>query len=88
MIVERAATPDVLLITPCRFLDHKGFFSETGNRPRSIEADTPGPFVKDNHTHSMCCGVVRRLHLQIGPDAAPREAFLSARTRILPRLAA
>jgi glucose-1-phosphate thymidylyltransferase len=69
MIVEPTAIPDVLLITPPRFLDDRGFFSETWNERRFSEAGICGPFVQDNHARSADRGVVRGLHLQIAPSA-------------------
>lgn len=69
MIVERLAIPEVLLLTPPRFLDARGFFSETWNAGRFADAGIPGPFVQDNHARSTERGVLRGLHLQIGPNA-------------------
>jgi dTDP-4-dehydrorhamnose 3,5-epimerase len=69
MIVEQTAIPGVLLITPQRFLDGRGFFSETWNESRFVGAGIPGPFVQDNHARSADRGVVRGLHIQIGPNA-------------------
>jgi dTDP-4-dehydrorhamnose 3,5-epimerase len=69
MIVEQTAIPGVLLITPQRFLDGRGFFSETWNESRFVGAGVPGPFVQDNHARSADRGVVRGLHIQIGPNA-------------------
>jgi dTDP-4-dehydrorhamnose 3,5-epimerase len=69
MIVEPTAIPDVLLVTPTRFGDERGFFSETWNEQRFVEAGITGPFVQDNHAHSADRGVVRGLHLQIAPRA-------------------
>lgn len=69
MIVEATAIPGVLLLTPKRFLDGRGFFSETWNEQRFSEAGIAGPFVQDNHVHSADRGVVRGLHLQIGSTA-------------------
>jgi dTDP-4-dehydrorhamnose 3,5-epimerase len=62
------AIADVLLITPPRFLDERGFFSETWNERRFAEAGVAGPFVQDNHARSSERGVVRGLHLQIAPS--------------------
>jgi dTDP-4-dehydrorhamnose 3,5-epimerase len=67
--VERLDIPDILLLTPARFGDARGFFSETWNHRRFAEAGIPGPFVQDNHALSGDRGVVRGLHLQIGPNA-------------------
>ena len=69
MIVERLAIPEVILLTPQRFSDPRGFFSETWNERRFIEAGVPGPFVQDNHALSTERGVVRGLHIQIAPNA-------------------
>ncbi|HTW73026.1 MAG TPA: dTDP-4-dehydrorhamnose 3,5-epimerase [Acetobacteraceae bacterium] len=69
MIVERQAIPDVLLLTPPRFLDARGFFSETWNAQRCAEAGIPGAFVQDNHALSRDRGVLRGLHCQIGANA-------------------
>jgi dTDP-4-dehydrorhamnose 3,5-epimerase len=69
MIVEPTALPDVMLVTPRRFLDGRGFFSETWNQSRFAEAGIRGPFVQDNHAMSADRGVIRGLHLQITPNA-------------------
>ena len=69
MIVETTAIADVKLLTPQRFPDGRGFFSETWNARRFAEAGIPGPFVQDNHARSAERGVVRGLHLQIAPSA-------------------
>jgi len=69
MIVETTAIADVKLLTPQRFPDGRGFFSETWNARRFAEAGIPGPFVQDNHALSAERGVVRGLHLQIAPSA-------------------
>lgn len=69
MNVESLAIPDVKLLIPPRFRDPRGFFSETWNQARFAAAGVPGPFVQDNHAVSTERGVVRGLHLQIGPNA-------------------
>jgi len=69
VIVERLAIPDVLLLTPPRFPDPRGFFSETWNAQRAADAGIPGPFVQDNHALSRDRGVLRGLHCQIGANA-------------------
>lgn len=69
MNVESLAIPEVKLLTPPRFRDPRGFFSETWNQDRFAAAGVPGPFIQDNHAVSTERGVVRGLHLQIGPHA-------------------
>jgi dTDP-4-dehydrorhamnose 3,5-epimerase len=63
------AIPEVKLITPPRFGDSRGFFSETFHARRFAEAGIPGPFVQDNHSLSAARGTVRGLHTQIGDSA-------------------
>jgi dTDP-4-dehydrorhamnose 3,5-epimerase len=69
MNVETTAIPGVLVITPKQFPDGRGFFSETWNASRFAEAGINVSFVQDNHARSDERGVVRGLHLQIGPNA-------------------
>jgi dTDP-4-dehydrorhamnose 3,5-epimerase len=69
MIVEPTMIPDVLLLTPPRFVDERGFFSETWNERRFVDAGILGPFVQDNHVRSVDRGVVRGLNLQVDPNA-------------------
>jgi dTDP-4-dehydrorhamnose 3,5-epimerase len=67
MKAERLAIPDVILITPPRFGDARGFFSETYSQARYAEAGIALPFVQDNHSLSAAKGVVRGLHCQVAP---------------------
>lgn len=69
MKVEALAIPDVKLLTPQRFGDSRGFFSETWQQDRFAAAGIPGPFLQDNHAMSSQRGVVRGLHLQLPPSA-------------------
>jgi dTDP-4-dehydrorhamnose 3,5-epimerase len=66
---RRAGIADVKLITPPRFKDARGFFSETWKQSAFAEAGIPGPFIQDNHAVSTGVGVLRGLHCQIGPNA-------------------
>ena len=67
MSVERLAIPDVLLITPARFGDARGFFSETWTARGMAAAGVTLPFVQDNHSMSQARGVLRGLHCQVAP---------------------
>ena len=69
MNVETLAIQGVLLLTPARHKDPRGFFSETWNQERHAAAGVAGPFIQDNHAVSTARGVVRGLHCQIGPNA-------------------
>lgn len=61
--------PEVILIEPPRFLDHRGFFSETCNKADLAAAGIDVDFVQDNHSLSRARGVVRGLHFQTPPAA-------------------
>ncbi len=69
MRIERLAIPEVVLITPPRFGDDRGFFSETWRQDRLEAAGIAARFVQDNHSRSVPAGVVRGLHCQIGAAA-------------------
>jgi dTDP-4-dehydrorhamnose 3,5-epimerase len=69
MKAERLAIPDVILLTPPRYGDARGFFSETFNAARFAEAGIDEGFVQDNQSLSRGRGVVRGLHCQIAPFA-------------------
>ena len=69
MKVEKLEIPDILVLTPPRFRDPRGFFSETWNQARFADLGIPGPFIQDNHAVSTARGVIRGLHCQIGPNA-------------------
>ncbi|MCJ9429765.1 dTDP-4-dehydrorhamnose 3,5-epimerase [Kordiimonas marina] len=69
MEVEETAIPGVFILTPKRFGDDRGFFSETFNQ-KTFDAAIPGQtFVQDNHSLSRDPGVVRGLHYQKPPFA-------------------
>lgn len=69
MKVEELAISAVKLITPPRYKDPRGFFSETWNQGRFADAGMPGPFIQDNHAVSTAAGVLRGLHCQVGQNA-------------------
>lgn len=69
LIVESLAIPDVLLLTPARFGDRRGFFSETYNNERFRSAGVTADFIQDNHSYSAPAGTVRGLHFQAPPFA-------------------
>jgi len=52
MQITPTALPEVLEITPARFGDHRGFFSETWNRKALAEAGLDIDFCQDNHSLS------------------------------------
>jgi len=68
MKAERLAIADVILVTPPKFGDSRGFFSETFNAARFAEAGISAPFVQDNQSLSEQRGTIRGLHCQISPN--------------------
>ncbi len=64
MKVLATELPDVLIVEPRVFGDHRGFFLETYSEARYREAGIPGPFVQDNQSRSRR-GVLRGLHYQL-----------------------
>lgn len=59
----------VLEIIPKKFGDQRGFFSETYQRQRFIDAGVPQDWMQDNQSYSAEKGVLRGLHFQIAPVA-------------------
>ncbi|WP_170359717.1 dTDP-4-dehydrorhamnose 3,5-epimerase [Ruegeria arenilitoris] len=69
MQIEDTALPGVLSLTPKRFGDARGFFSETWNRRTLNECGIALEFVQDNHSVSASVGTLRGLHFQAPPHA-------------------
>lgn len=61
--------PDVKIIRPKKFGDHRGFFSETYTKKTFEAAGLHYDFVQDNHSLSAEVGTVRGLHFQLPPFA-------------------
>lgn len=82
MQIEKTRLPGVAIITPARFADERGFFSESWNKARLSDAGLDLPeFVQDNHSLSMDIGTVRGLHFQ-SPPAAQGKLVRCGRGRI------
>lgn len=69
MQIEDTVLPGVRIITPMRFGDARGFFSESWNRRLLSEHGIDEDFVQDNHSLSARVGTVRGLHYQAPPHA-------------------
>lgn len=68
MQIETTPLPGLLILTPRRFGDARGFFSESWNRRTLAEAGLHLPeFVQDNHSLSARAGTLRGLHFQSPP---------------------
>jgi len=68
-MIEPTQTAGVYLITPQRFGDVRGFFSESWSRSTLAEHGIDLDFVQDNHSLSHEVGTVRGLHFQSPPHA-------------------
>lgn len=69
MQLERLEISDVVLVTPKRFADARGWFSETYNRSRFAEHGIGNTFIQDNQALSFRKGTIRGLHFQKPPFA-------------------
>ncbi|MEW6611395.1 MAG: dTDP-4-dehydrorhamnose 3,5-epimerase [Pseudomonadota bacterium] len=58
------AIPDVILVQPDVFGDHRGFFMETWHARKFAEGGIDAAFVQDNHSRSAQ-GILRGLHYQV-----------------------
>ena len=69
MQVAQTSLPGVVIITPARFGDARGWFSETWNADRMRAAGLEIDWVQDNHSFSAQVGTLRGLHFQAPPRA-------------------
>ncbi len=67
--VKKTEIEGVLILTPKRWSDARGFFVETWNAERFRQAGLAQDFVQDNHSYSAEAGTVRGLHYQSPPRA-------------------
>lgn len=66
--------PGVILITPRKFADARGFFMETYAEGDFAQMGIPARFVQDNHSLSRASGTIRGLHFQTPPRAQAKLA--------------
>ncbi len=69
MQIDTTKLDGVLVLTPKRFGDGRGTFSETWNRKVMLSNGLDFDFVQDNHSVSTETGTVRGLHFQSQPHA-------------------
>jgi dTDP-4-dehydrorhamnose 3,5-epimerase len=67
MKIESTAIPEVKVITPNKYGDHRGFFSEVYNAKLMAESGITHKFVQDNHSFSQAPFTLRGLHYQKPP---------------------
>ena len=61
--------PEVILFTPIRHGDNRGWFVETYNAEREARIGITDSFVQDNYSFSEKPGTIRRIHFQKPPHA-------------------
>ena len=69
MDVQETKLGGVFVLTPRRFGDNRGFFSESWNKNVMAAAGLDYDFVQDNHSVSAAVGTLRGLHFQSPPNA-------------------
>jgi dTDP-4-dehydrorhamnose 3,5-epimerase len=69
MQVIETEIPDVKVLVPKQYKDHRGFFSEVYSTRLLKDAGVQAQFVQDNHSLSVEKGVLRGLHYQVAPMA-------------------
>lgn len=69
MNIELTKLSGVMILTPARFGDARGFFSESWNRKTLAAQGITLDFVQDNHSLSAQIGTIRGLHFQSPPHA-------------------
>lgn len=69
MTIESTRLDGIFVVTPKRFGDDRGWFTESWNADRMKEAGLDLAFVQDNHSFSARRGTLRGLHYQSPPHA-------------------
>jgi dTDP-4-dehydrorhamnose 3,5-epimerase len=69
MQVDPTDLAHVLILTPRRFGDARGWFTETWSAAAMAKAGLDLPWVQDNHSFSAAKGTLRGLHYQSPPRA-------------------
>lgn len=78
MQVDTTAIPDVKIVTPRRFGDNRGWFSESFSAARMEDAGLSYDWVQDNHSFSATKGTLRGLHYQAPPFAQTKLVRVTA----------
>ncbi|TDQ38641.1 dTDP-4-dehydrorhamnose 3,5-epimerase [Aureibacillus halotolerans] len=69
MKITKTILDGVVILEPNVFGDHRGWFMETYNETKFIDAGKDVNFVQDNHSFSAAKGTLRGLHFQLNPKA-------------------
>lgn len=77
MKVETGEIEGLKLLTPTRYEDSRGYFSEVYNADRLLGAGIDSTFVQDNLSVSRLPGTVRGLHFQAPPHAQDKLIWVA-----------
>ncbi len=66
-ITPFAALPEVLLLHPTYFEDHRGYYCEVYSKRTLAQYGLTPEFVQDNHSYSAKKGTIRGIHFQNNP---------------------
>ena len=69
MKITKTKLEGVVIIEPDVFGDNRGFFMESWNKKKMVEAGLDYDFVQDNHSKSTVKGTLRGIHFQKGDKA-------------------
>lgn len=69
MLIEETEISGVLILTPRRFGDDRGYFEETWNATTHADAGLDIVWKQDNQSLSRDVGTLRGLHFQVPPRA-------------------
>lgn len=69
MKIIETSIPDVKILEPKVFGDHRGYFMESYNKKLFAELGLDYNFVQDNQSLSREVGTIRGLHFQLNPKA-------------------
>jgi dTDP-4-dehydrorhamnose 3,5-epimerase len=76
MDIREFEIPDLKLIVPKRFGDHRGYFSETWSDRRFRQQIVDLTFVQDNQSFSAKMGTLRGLHFQRPPHSQGKLVYV------------
>ena len=69
MEIYSLSIPDIKIIKPKKFGDHRGYFSETFNEKSLLDLGINLKFIQDNQSLSVEKNILRGLHFQSPPFA-------------------
>ena len=69
MLIKKTVIPEIIILYPEKYGDHRGFFSETFNSSKLQSLDITMSFVQDNQSLSGNAQTLRGLHYQAPPFA-------------------